>query len=753
MPSRHACLALLLAPALIARATVFGTVQGVVHDPQHRPLPNATVTLQPVGAADPQTTITGLDGTFRFPAAALGDYILSAVAPGFGTASQRLTLQSGTAPVFHLELPVAAATSNMTVSDATPAGLNPSSATPTTLVREQDVARTPGADLANSLAAITDFVPGAYVTHDQLHIRGGHQVSWLIDGVEIPNTNIAANLGAQINPRDIDYLQVSRGSYSADLGDRTYGVFDVLPRNGFTRDRDAELVLTAGAYAQTDDQLSFGSHTENFAWYGSLAGNRSGYALAPPVSHAVHDAANGFGGFTSLLFNRSPRDQFRFVAQLRRDFFQIPYDPDPNSQGNRLYDSSGLRDSQTELDGFAASSWIHTFSPAAVLQVSPFFHRNSADYTPKPNDTPVAATSDRASTYGGLQTSIGASVRKFSLEAGFFSFGQHDSNLFASTSDQSSFQIAQTADGGLLEQWLQATCKLPGNLTALGGLRLSQFRADIGENAQTPRVGFTWQVPRLAWVFRAFYGRYYQPPPLLTTAGPLLAYAQSSNTTIVPLHGERDEEHQFGVQIPLKGWVLDADTFQTRARDFLDHSNIGEGNIYLPVTVDGALIRGWELTLRSPRLPHSGAAHLAYSNQIAQQRGALTGGLVPLLPQDLGPLTYTPLDHDQRNTLSLGYRSALPYKTWASTNLTYGSGFTNGSQGDPNDPYPGPYLPAHTTVDLSLGRNLGESTTLSVTATNLANRRVLLDNSLTFGGLHYNDPRMLYGELRYRFKF
>jgi len=68
---------------------------------------------------------------------------------------------------------------------------------------------------------ITDYVPAAYVTHDMLHMRGGHQVDWLIDGVPIPNTNIANNLGPQIDPKDIDYLEVQRGSYDADYGDRT----------------------------------------------------------------------------------------------------------------------------------------------------------------------------------------------------------------------------------------------------------------------------------------------------------------------------------------------------------------------------------------------------------------------------------------------------------------------------------------------------------------------------------------------------
>lgn len=230
-----------------------------------------------------------------------------------------------------------------------------------------------------------------------------------------------------------------------------------------------------------------------------------------------------------------------------------------------------------------------------------------------------------------------------------------------------------------------------------------------------------------------------------------MAFANSQNTTFQPLHGERDEEHQFGVQIPLRGWLVDADTFKTRANNFLDHANVGESSIYYPVTVDGALIQGWELTVRSPRLWGFGQAHLAYSNQIAKQRGAITGGLVcfPIASAECGgDFTYTPLDHDQRNTLNAGFDAALPLRSYASANVSYGSGFHNGS---PNDRYPGDYLPQHTTVDLALGKTFGESTTISVNAVNVANRRVLLDNSLTFGGFHYNDPRALYGEVRFRF--
>ena len=102
---------------------------------------------------------------------------------------------------------------------------------------------------------ITDYVPGAYFTHDMLHIRGGHQTLWLLDGVPVINTAIAANVGPQIDPKDIDYLEANRGSYGAEFGDRTYGVFNVVPRTGFERNNEAELTVTAGNFHQTNDAL------------------------------------------------------------------------------------------------------------------------------------------------------------------------------------------------------------------------------------------------------------------------------------------------------------------------------------------------------------------------------------------------------------------------------------------------------------------------------------------------------------------
>jgi hypothetical protein len=747
---------LLLAAAV--HASIFSQLHGIVHDPQHRPIAGAHIQLRAENSTFTQSTVTAQDGSFTIPSLPLGDYTLTVSQSGFSTIRQTLTLASGTAPVLHFELSLAAVQQSTTVnSSADEANVNTS--TPTTLISREDIAQTPGADRTNSMAMITDYVPGAYMTHDMLHMRGGHQVSWLIDGVQIPNTNIASNLGAQIDPKDIDYIEIQRGSYTADTGDRTYGVFNVVPRTGFERDRQAELVLSAGSFLQTNDQINLGDHTEKFAWYASLNGNRSDYGLAPPIGQVFHDATNGYGGFGSLIYNRTPKDQFRLVTQLRNDFFQIPYDPNPNSFENQQYDSSNLRDNQHETDAIAALSWLHTFNSSTVLQVSPFYHFNRADYDPNLNDTPVATTSHRSSSYGGAQASITTEIARNTLQAGFYSFGQHDTYLFGAIFNDGTgtapFSIPDAASGGVIEEYISDNYKPTSWLTLIAGLRQTHFQSAITEDETDPRFGAALRIPKLNWVFRAFYGRFYQPPPLLTAAGPVVQFAQANNTDFTPLHGERDEEHQFGVQIPFRGWLLDADTFKTRVNNFLDHSNLGDSSIYFPVTIDGALIRAWELSLRSPRIAHLGQAHLAYSNQIAEQRGPITGGLIcyPVTsPQcDVAP-GYTPLDHDQRNTLNAGFNASLPFHTTASTNLYYGSGFVNGSP-DPTTPYPNPYLPEHTTFDLSLGKSFGENISASVTATNVANRRVLLDNSLTFGGFHYNDPREIFAELRYRFKF
>lgn len=740
--------------ALPALAAVVGSVRGVIHDPQHRPVPDAMVMIKAKNSDWAASVNSDESGNFAFNALPLGEYTVTVAGVGFEQAEQSVMVISGSQPVLHFALNVAGAKETVNVSGSA-IDIPTDTSTPTTVVDRLEIARTPGAARSNSQAMITDFVPGAYVTHDQLHVRGGHQTSWLIDGVPVPNTNVASNLGPQLDPKDMDYLEVSRGSYGAEFGDRTYGVFNVVPRTGFERHREAEIVLSAGNFYQTNDQLSLGDHTQRFAYYASVNGNRTNLGLQPPVAQVVHDAANGYGGFGSLIFNVDSADQLRFVTLLRRDFYQIPFDPyagdfeNGNFDGNQWngqYPSIGLRDTQHESDALANLSWIHSFNSRTMLTVSPFYHFNRANYDSLPSDLNNASTDHRSSTYGGGQISFSAGVGKNDFQAGAYGFYQKNDEFFGLIQGGSrQLNDREQPAGSLAAIFLEDKFKPFSWMTLSAGLRPTHFSGGAAENSISPRFGATVTVPRLRWVFRAFYGHYYQAPPLITVSGPLLQFCEANNCGFASLRGERDEEHQFGVSIPFRGWTLDADNFGTNARNFFDHSCIGAGAC-LPITINRGLIRGWELTLRSPRIAHRGQIHLAYSNQIAEGALPITGGLINFAP----PTPLFPLDHDQRNTLNLGGDVSLPWRTYASSNIYYGSGFSNAF---PGQPYPGDHLPPHTTFDLSLGKDFGEHLSASLNLLNVANRRIELDNSQTFGGFHWNNPREVFVELRYRFRY
>jgi outer membrane cobalamin receptor len=716
-------------------ATILGNVRGIVHDSHHLPIQGAQVTISSQTSQWSQTTQSNPEGSFRFDAVPVGDYECAVSAPGFATMRQAITVTSGSAPILHFPLTLKGLSVKIDVSVPLES-IASQSPTPETIIRRQEITRAPGADRTNSLAMITDFVPGAYLTHDQLHIRGGHQVTWAVDGVPIPNTNIASNVGPQFDPKDIDYLEVQRGSYSADYGDRTYGVFNMVPRTGFERRNEAEIVTSYGNFHQTNDQISVGSHTERFAYFASLNGNRSDLGLQTPIPEVIHDSEDGSGGFATLLFNLNRNDQFRLVTSLRKDFYQVPNSPDQQI--------AGVYDSEHESDAVAAFSWIHAAAHGFLLTVSPFYHFNRTNFIGGPDDPEFSVRQERSSGYEGAQVTLGAVAKAHNARIGFYGFAQQDNTLIdvqATGGDRSSLSQKDNPTGHLEVVFFEDEYRVASWLRLSGGARLTHFSGEISEHAVSPRSGAAISIPRLNWVLRGFYGRFYQAPPLSTISGPLLNFVLEQGLGFIPLHGERDEEYQFGLTIPLKGWTLDVDNFRTKARNFFDHNAVGNSNVFLPLTIDNARIRGTEATVRSPRLLRRAQVRVAYSHQYAEGFGAINGGLTDFSP----PVGGFFLDHDQRHTLNTGFDVDLPRNAWVSGNVYYGSGFTD--NGGPA------HLPGHTTFDLELGKTLGEHLSASIDALNAANRRFLLDNSLTFGGTHFFNPREIFVQAKYRFHY
>ena len=554
---------LALLTCLPASASVFGTIKAIVHDPQHRPVQGAQVEAKSRTSDFKTSGTTNEEGMALLSNVPVGEYDVTIISHGFSGAQQSVTVSSGNVQEMHFALAVAQHQETVEVSGA-PETVNPSSPVPQTLVNRGDIAQTPGADRTNSMSMITDYVPGAAMVHDQLHVRGGHQVTWEIDGVPVPNTNIATNVGPQFDPKDVDYMEVQRGSFSAESGDRTYGVFNVVPRTGFERSRQGELVASYGSFNSTDDQLSFGDHNDRSAYYVSLNGNRTDHGLETPTTDNLHNQSGGGGAFTSLILNATPTDQLRFVGSARTDFFQVPNDAD--------LQAAGIRDREREQDIFGNLSWIHTFGPGVLLTVAPSYHFNRAAFEGQgAADQRLVTIDNRASSYLGGQTSLSIVKGGHNASAGFYGFAQHDNTLFGltGTNDLSApvdaHPARQKVSGNLEAVWIQDQYKASSWLSLTAGVRLTHFSGLVTETVSSPRLGAAIQIPHLGWIVRGAYSRYYQAPPLDTISADILSV--SPDQGFLPLRGERDEQHDIGLTIPVHGWTLDFDNFRTGAHN------------------------------------------------------------------------------------------------------------------------------------------------------------------------------------------
>jgi hypothetical protein len=188
-------LVLIASAAFVCHAQIFGTVRGTVLDPQGAVISGASVTLKAHASAFEKTTQTDVSGSFTFTAVPADSYTVVVAHAGFETQTQTVSVAILSAPTLRFSLALGKIESSISVTaEAPPVNLEASS--PPVTIEESDILHTPGADRAASIAFITDYVPGSFLLHDHLHMRGGHQVSWLVDGVRYRTQTSPATSGA-----------------------------------------------------------------------------------------------------------------------------------------------------------------------------------------------------------------------------------------------------------------------------------------------------------------------------------------------------------------------------------------------------------------------------------------------------------------------------------------------------------------------------------------------------------------------------
>ena len=214
------------------------------------------------------------------------------------------------------------------------------------------------------------------------------------------------NLAPQIDPKDIDYLEVQRGSYEAEYGDRTYGIFNIVPRTGSSGTMRRSWSLAFGNWFQTNDQLNFGGHTRAFRVLRQLE-RQSQQLRAAGADRAGFSRRGKWLRRIRFLHIQS---QFQQPISHRgvhcaRIITRFPTILDPNSPGNQELPqlrSSRQRTRARRLRSLLLGSHLQSESAPDRFALLPL---QQASYNASPNDVPVVTNVNQTSNYGGLQAS------------------------------------------------------------------------------------------------------------------------------------------------------------------------------------------------------------------------------------------------------------------------------------------------------------------------------------------------------------
>lgn len=715
------------APAWAALGSITGTLQ----DPQGAPVPGAAVRLAESAGEFRAETVSNAQGRYTFANLEPGGYVVTASLQGFKNTTVTVTVNTAQPIVADLRLELGSMSESIEVKADTPGQLEARSQT---LVTREDLLRMPGALEAGSLSALLETTPSAVVAHDQLHVRGGHQIGFTIDGVPVPSNSVGQNLALMFDPKGLKTIEFQRGAYAADVGDRTYGQFNIITRSGFERASGGEALIIAGGQDTLDGAVAFGDHSDKVAWFAQGSGNRTDFGLTPPALDAVHNQHTGGGVAGKVWLLPRSTDVLTFTGSYRRDDYQIPRDPSEEVLFENL---------QIERDTFVNGLWTHSTSGPGAWSVAPYYHFNRVALNPEGLVDLGASIDDRRIHYVGAKVDWSWSAASHQVRIGTNTYGSFLDDVFSLPVGEEGAAVAdQVSQSGLNAGiYVQDRFQPTREITIDAGLRWDTTHAYHTESLLQPRAGITARIANSGFMAHGYAGRLFQVPPLEAVGLAGSEAAAAADQAFLAVRAERDTVWEAGLTWSRRQVNVDMTYYENHASNFLDHEQLGDSAVFFPVNIEHARLRGIEFSVRTPP-EHPLRARLVYSHAYAEARGAITGGLGDIdSPVEEG---YFSLDHDQRDTAS-GSLDWAPHgaRYWAHARVQYGSGFLE-------DEGPG-HLRPHTTGDVSAGVTLSRHVEAALDVQNIANNVYLINLSSEFNGTHWARPRYVAGRLRITF--
>ena len=675
-----------------------GELRVTILDPSGRGI-NAHVELtsrSPQFHAEAQANSEGHTRLQRLPQ---GVYHLTITAKGFEGFLDTVEIRSAIPQMREVRLKIGAVTTQVTVHSNSPL-LDTSQPQLMMQAGRRQLDETLGTTTGRSLVDVVTTMPGWLLEANAvLHPRGSeYDTQYVIDGMPLYD-NRSLTFAPAFENSEFEAVNIMTASIPAEYGRRLGGVIALDTRRISNPGHSSEIDLQTGSYGTYMGSAAHQFRSDHTAVFlGIHAGHTDRY-LDPPSLENFTNKASSAGLDARADRDLTERDQVSLYLRWNRVGFLVPNDVTQEAEGQRQDRSAEETAGQLQYQ--------HTFSPRALGAVRGMVRDLSAKLWSNPLSTPVYVDQNRGFregvVNGNLTIETGHQTLKFGGDLRINKI-REDFRL-AERDKLPEFAIDFDDRHGSTETsaFIQDHVRL-GNFAAIVGVRMDYYRFLIKDTALSPRVGFSYYVPKLDLLLRAAYDRIFQPPPienlLLSSAAGELGLGSVEGAIPVPTN--RGNFFEVGLRKPIGNHVrADISHYWRTFRNYLDDDVFLNTGISFPITFDTARIQGTEVRLEMPRWRNI-STFASYSNMVGSASSPVTGGLF-IQGGEAAELRDVvrrfPITQDQRNTVAAQLRFEPQRRFWGMAGIRYGSGLPveleseNDDSGNQQDAHKEPLQP------------------------------------------------------------
>jgi len=730
--------------ALPALGATTGLIRGKV-TVDGKPVAGATVVVEGEGSRFQAGTNAG--GEFVFSEVPFGTYRVTAHAAGAHDLSIIVNLVSGQIATVNVPLSTQLQQiAQTTVTAHAGAEANPPSVI---VLNRGSIASSP---VNNSLNQLLATLPGVVqFSYNEPVINGFHGVTYNIDGAPLPLAT-TSNFAEIIDPKIINSLELLTGAIPAEYGgERMGGVVNIITNRPSDIPQGTYGLVTGGFGNQSQGIGSFDleSRSGQSEFFLNANTQTTGRGLDAPTYTPVNDASSSSDQFFRAITQLTPRSTLAFDYSNQFSQFQIPINTDPNNPYDPILNAPGTLDTQLEYDRFSNLNWTLTSKDGnGVFQVIPWWRSTRVDYLGdlpldvlgvEPDFSVCPPSCDKTVHLVGLNQNTFASyvgVRASDFRATknhAWKVGVDISRESATASQQFACYYADCAQTGTAVPPYYAAYATPQGQagSAIGiyaedrwqmgpyviwnyGVRYDHSTGYTSGDQISPRIGVNlWDGGKN--VGHVYYGRFYAAPLLedVRQACVLLSAQQACSTTnpVYDLKPESDAYFEIGMVHTFNPHFTGTlNIFEKSSVNVLDTTQLLNTPIFAVYNNSIGIAHGGELRLQEQE---PGGDQWFLTGTYSSSYAACVSGSEFLFP----PNTNEPgvpcvaqlslEDHSQLVDATAAYThrfGGTPQLWYSTLQANYGSGFPVQFQ-DANVNLNGT-LPAHTTFDLALGREL-----------------------------------------------